>query len=208
MQLQSHKQNSWRSQGQSYGRVAVLFHWIVAILFLAQVPLGYIAHAAASRPALQFELYQWHKSVGFLVLSLSVLRLIWLCLDGRPGEAAQSSRFERRAASAARIILYAATLLVPLTGWAIASASPLRIPSYVFDIVVVPPLPIAVSDAAEAFWSNVHAILAYCAGAVAGIHIAAALDHHFRRNDRTLTRMLGTSADEHPAKDTRRLMEP
>mgnify|MGYP001061747053 CR=1 FL=1 len=191
----------WRSQGHSYGGAALLFHWAVAFLFLAQIPLGYLTQVTESRPALQFQLYQWHKSLGFLVLALSALRLAWLWFDGRPEEAARASPLEKLMASVARITLYAATLLVPLTGWAIASASPLHIPSYAFNLVLVPPLPMAVSDAAEAFWSNLHAILAYCAAALAAIHIAAALDHHFRRKDSTLTRMLRTSAGGNPTKD-------
>ena len=82
------------------------------------------------------------------------------------------------------------TVAVPLAGWAIASSSPLMIPSYVFNLIVVPALLMPTSDAAEAFWSTVHAILAYGIGVLILLHAAAALDHHLRKRDRTLGRML------------------
>jgi cytochrome b561 len=79
---------------------------------------------------------------------------------------------------------------VPLAGWAIASTSPLQIPSFAFDLVVVPDLPLARSDAMEAFWSQTHALLAYGAGLLALAHAGAAIHHHLMRGDATLERML------------------
>jgi cytochrome b561 len=180
----------WRNDARSFGMTAILFHWAIAALFLAQLPLGVATQATADRPALQFELYQWHKSLGFLILALSLLRLAWAIYGPRPAGSADLGPLERAAAGWAHGALYAATVAVPLTGWAIASASPLRIPTYLFDLLVVPPLPLGVSDAAEAAWSYAHAALAYAAAALAVLHIAAALRHHFVLRDGVLLRML------------------
>ncbi|MHA6684740.1 cytochrome b [Mesorhizobium sp. A556] len=170
---------------------AIAFHWSIALLFFGQITLGYLTQAVASRPRLQFDLYQWHKSFGFLILVLALSRAI-LALSGiRPRPVPGMPQWEVVAARLAHIMLLALTVIVPLTGWAIASTSPLRIPSFVFDIVVVPDLPLARSDAAEAFWSSAHALLAYGAGLLALAHAGAAIHHHFVRRDATLARMLG-----------------
>lgn len=179
-----------RNTSSSFGLVAIAFHWTIAILFLAQLALGYLMSRDSIDPVLQFDLFQYHKSIGFLVLALAVPRCIWSIFSRKPravdGEGAVS-RFAARAAHAALLFL---TLAVPLAGWAVASTSPLQIPSYVFDLIVVPGLPMTISDQAEAFWSEVHATLAYLAAVIVLLHVIAALWHHVIRRDPTLRRML------------------
>ncbi|UXT40754.1 cytochrome b [Agrobacterium tumefaciens] len=191
------RERVWRNTSISYGLVAIAFHWTIAVLFLAQLALGYLMSRDNIDPVLQFDLFQYHKSIGFLVLALAVPRFLWSVFSRKPqaleGEGL-ASRFAARAAHAALLFL---TLAVPLAGWAVASTSPLQIPSYVFDLVVVPGLPLVISDKAEAFWSEVHATLAYLAAAIVLLHVAAAMWHHFICKDSTLRRMLPfpTAAD-------------
>ena len=184
-----------RNTRASYGALARAFHWTVALLFLGQIALGYLTQATADRPRLQFDLYQWHKSFGFLVLALALARLAWSLVSVRPLPVGGVPRWEAAAARAVHLLLLALTVAVPLAGWMIASTSPLRIPSFLFDLVVVPDLPLARSEAMEAFWSRMHAILAYGAGGLALAHAGAAIQHHVMRADATLARMLGSKAD-------------
>lgn len=185
----------WRNTPASFGLVAIVFHWTIALLFLAQLALGYFMSRDID-PVLQFNLFQYHKSIGFLVLALAAPRFIWSVFSRKPraldGEG-MASRLAARSAHAALLFL---TLAVPLAGWAVASTSPLQIPSYVFDLVVVPGLPMAISDQAEAFWTKVHATLAYLAAVIVVLHVAAALWHHFVRKDPTLRRMIPIRAAE------------
>jgi cytochrome b561 len=180
-----------RNTERSYGTAAILLHWTVALLFLGQIALGFLTQAVADRPRLQFDLYQWHKSFGFLVLALAVPRLVWSLCGLRPAPLAGVPRWQAATARATHLALLALTVVVPLAGWAIASTSPLRIPSFVFDRVLVPDLPLSRSDAMEAFWSRAHALLAYGAGLLALAHAGAAVHHHVLRRDATLLRMLG-----------------
>jgi cytochrome b561 len=194
--IEDHRDNAptdkrlWRNSPTSFGLVAIAFHWTIAILFLGQLGLGYLMSRDNIDPVLQFDLFQYHKSIGFLVLALAVPRFIWSVFSRKPrpldGEG-PVSRLGARAAHAALLLL---TLAVPLAGWAVASTSPLQIPSYVFDLIVVPGLPMAISDQSEAFWTNIHATLAYLAAGIVLLHGAAALWHHFVRKDPTLRRMI------------------
>lgn len=184
-----------RNSHASYGAVAIVLHWTIALLFLGQIALGYLTQAVADYPRLQFDLYQWHKSFGFLVLALALPRIVWSLSSVRPLPLAGVPRWEAMAARATHRLLLALTVAVPFAGWLIASTSPLKIPSFIFDLILVPDLPLARSDATEAFWSSTHALLAYGAGLLAFVHAGAAIHHHLLRGDDTLVRMLGTSAD-------------
>lgn len=179
----------WRNSASSYGWISIGFHWVVAVLFLGEIPFGYLTQVTGDRPVLQFWLYQWHKSFGFAVLALAVLRILWWVFAATPEEL-PVKRAEALAARVMRPVLLALTIAVPLAGWCVASASPLRIPSLAFDLLLIPNLPLPVSDSWEAAFSSLHAWLAYAAGVLALLHIGAALRHHMLLHDRTLRRML------------------
>lgn len=177
------------SRGTAYGPVSISFHWAIAALFLGQILLGFSMERVNSL-ALQFELIQWHKSFGFLILALATLRLCWRIASGTPVPAASLGGFERKAAALVQGALLALTLIVPLAGWALASTSTLGVPSFVFYLVIVPHLPLAPSAAAEAFWRETHGLLAYAALLLVAGHAAAALRHHLLLRDDVLSRML------------------
>ena len=180
----------WRNTPASFGLVAIAFHWTIAVLFLAQLALGYLMSRDNIDPVLQFDLFQYHKSIGFLVLTLAVPRFIWSVFSRKPRALEGEGPVSRLGARTAHAALLFLTLAVPFAGWAVASTSPLQIPSYVFDLIVVPGLPMTISDQSEAFWTDVHATLAYLAAGIVLLHVMAALWHHFIRKDPTLRRMI------------------
>lgn len=51
-----------------YSAVAILLHWASALGVLVLIGLGLSMTHAALAPLRQFQLYQWHKSVGITVL--------------------------------------------------------------------------------------------------------------------------------------------
>ncbi len=187
---------------RGYGSVSRALHWTIAVLFLGQIALGF-SMARVTSMALQFEMIQWHKSFGFLILALALARAAWRLAAGWPAPAAGLTRLERGAAATVQGVLLALTLAVPLAGWALASTSTLRIPSLVFDVLLVPHLPMEPSAKAEAFWRQAHALLAYLALLLAAGHAAAALRHHFLLRDEVLNRMLGRPAASHIGKELR-----
>lgn len=101
------------------------------------------------------------------------------------------SALERLLSSTTHKLLLVLGVLVPLAGWVIASVSPLGIPTFMFDLFVVPHLPLAQSEGAETLWSEVHATLAYTLLCLIVLHALAALYHHLWRGDDVLMRMLG-----------------
>lgn len=192
-----------RHQVNGYGFWAIGLHWLIALLILGLIGLGFVMRRTAIDPALQFSLYQWHKSIGLVVLGLAVLRgLIWF-VARHPEPVASLGPIERRASLATHVVLALLCLVVPVAGWAVASTTPLNIPTFFFNLVVIPPLPLGRSEAGEDFWSLIHAGTAYLLLALAALHAAAALYHHFIRHDEVLARMLGREGSISPAAQPR-----
>jgi cytochrome b561 len=181
-----------------YSAVAILLHWTSALGVLVLIGMGLIMTHAGLAPMRQFQLYQWHKSVGITVLALTVLRLAWRLTHRPPPHPPGMPAHERAAASAAHGLLYLLLVGLPLTGWAVVSLSPFNIPTVLYGLVPWPHLPLAayVPDqaVAEGALKLVHAYGAWLLMAFLILHVAAALRHHLILRDDVLRRMLPARA--------------
>jgi cytochrome b561 len=177
-----------------YGWAAIVLHWLIAAIFIGQFVLGFVMVRLSSQRT-AFELIQLHKSFGFLLLGLVILRIAWRLGNAAPSLPRSVGSLERRVAPLVHFALYAFQLALPLSGWALVSVSMLEIPSVPFNLFVMPNLPFAESDAAESFWAAAHWYLAYAGIGLVALHFAAALRHHFWLKDAVLTRMITPSSD-------------
>lgn len=176
-----------------YGWGAIVLHWLIALIFIGQFVLGFVMVRLTSQRT-AFELIQLHKSFGFLLLGLIILRIAWRLGNSAPALPDSVGALERRTAPIAHLALYAFQLALPLSGWALVSVSMLDIPSMPFNLFVMPDLPLSESDTAESFWTAAHWYLAYAGIALVALHVAAALRHHFQLGDAVLTRMITPSS--------------
>ena len=170
----------------SWSAPAKFFHWLVAALILVQVTLGIAAIRWPLSPT-KLNLFVWHKSTGMLILALVALRLLWRLTHPAPGLPADTPEWERRAARASHLFLYALLVAVPLSGWVIASSS--GIPFRIFWQIPLPQIAAtdkAIADAA----ARVHLWLLVVFGALLVVHVAAALRHHYVKRNDVLRRML------------------
>lgn len=173
---------------------AIALHWLVALGIAVLTVIGLVMVHAGLAPMRLFQLYQLHKSIGVLVLLTVALRIAWRLGHSPPELPATMPAAEKAAASASHLLLYALLFAVPLTGWALVSSSPLNIPTVLFGVVRWPDLPVLPTLAskahAEAMLKEVHAYASYVLIALAALHAAAALRHHFVLKDDVLLRML------------------
>ncbi|WP_217576370.1 cytochrome b [Mesorhizobium sp. GbtcB19] len=176
-----------------YGWAMIILHWLIGILFIGQFALGFVMVRTTSQRT-SFELIQLHKSVGFLLLGLIILRIAWRLRNAAPTLPGSVGTLERKTAPLAHFALYAFQIALPLSGWALVSVSTLEIPTMPFNLFVMPNLPLTESDASESFWTSVHWYLAYAGIALVALHIAAALRHHFLLRDTVLTRIITPSS--------------
>lgn len=183
-----------RNNSIRFGLVAVTLHWLIAALFLAMVVIGLTMTNLALADPWTFPLYQLHKSIGVTIFALVALRLAWRLSGHAPPLPASLGPWERRAACVTHYGLYAALLVMPLTGWITVSASPYGIPTVLYGYVRLPHIGFVVASSHKAMieqaasWT--HWGLAWTAMALIALHIAAALKHHFILRDDVLARML------------------
>lgn len=177
-----------------YTEVAITLHWVMAlgIIVLAGIGLTMVhVHLSLSR---RFALYQLHKSIGVTILLAAFLRLVWRLRHDPPALPALMSRLERSTAHWGHIALYFFLFALPLTGWALVSASVLKVPTRLYGTIPWPHLPIlsTLHDKApvEAVLKRVHRYGAWTLLVVVAGHAAAALRHHFIQRDDVLLRML------------------
>ncbi len=180
--------------GARYTSVAIVLHWLIALAILEQIALGLAMTQSGLAPVRQFQLFQLHKSVGITILLLVLLRVLWRLVHRPPPLPAAMPAVERRAAEGTHLVLYALLLFMPLTGWAVVSASPFNIPTVLYGIVPWPHLPVLSSlhDKApvEAVLKAVHAYGAWVLIALLVLHVLAVLRHVLVLDDDVLWRML------------------
>ncbi|MEM1306217.1 MAG: cytochrome b [Pseudomonadota bacterium] len=183
-------------QVHRYTTVAIALHWMIALAIIAMLATGLWMVDAIKEPstqALAFQTYQFHKSLGLAILVLSLLRLGWRLFNKPPPLPGHMSSFQRTASNATHVLFYVLMIGMPLTGWAMVSASPLGLPTIVFGWFEWPHIAFleAATDkaaVAERF-KLAHMYAGYLMLALAALHIAAALKHQFIDKDNLLARM-------------------
>lgn len=171
-----------------WSRAQRRLHWITAGLVGAGFALGWVMVAVPLRALLaKFLLYQLHKTLGLLVLLLTLPRLAVRLRRGRPTWEATLRPSQRRAAAVAHAALYALLLAVPVLGYLTAATAPAQVPTFFLGVIPVPHL-LGVVPAAFAVLRPMHRALAILLVGLACLHALAALRHHVRGR-RTLIAM-------------------
>lgn len=136
----------------------------------------------------------FHKSLGITILALTALRIVWRWLNPPPPLPSKMGASMRFAAHATHVLFYALMLALPLTGWAMVSASPFQIPTIIFGLFELPhitPLEQVEDKAAvEAQIKTVHDLAGKLMIGLLVLHVAAALKHQFVDRDQLLARMI------------------
>lgn len=172
--------------------VAKSLHWLIALLVFVLFPLAWVMDDFTGLE--KFKAYNIHKSLGITVLALMVLRLLWRLAQPSPSLPATMPRLERMAAHLGHFALYLTLFLMPLTGWAMISSSPL--PSSLYLLTAFPKLPWLSQlppDEMKSYaslFANAHGFLANVLMVLVGVHIAAALRHAILLKDGIFSRML------------------
>jgi cytochrome b561/polyisoprenoid-binding protein YceI len=177
---------------QRYSGIAILLHWALALLLLFQLGLGW---ALEDLPrSTMFIAFQFHKSVGILILVLSLARLLVRLVVPRPP--AEGAPALKLLAGAVHWLLYGVMILGPITGWIIVSTARVKLPTLLFGLVPLPHLPLgaAWNEPAE----TIHGLIGWLLAGLVVLHIAGALRHHLLRDD-LIGRMMPTALSRRPA---------
>jgi cytochrome b561 len=178
-----------------YGAVAMLLHWVIAALILLDFALALSFSQFNPGDALYLpSAYRLHMSTGLAVLALSVLRVLWRLMHRYPALPADMHVATRLLARLSHWMLYGFMLVASLTGWLVLSLR--RQPTSMFGLFTWPDLSwLAVMPHERRLSYHdvllpLHTWISYAGIALVGLHVSAALYHHFYRRDNVLRRML------------------
>jgi cytochrome b561 len=193
-------------EARGHGAAVLVFHWLSALIVLVMIGTGWwmleLIHDPAHRAA-SFPFFQFHKSLGFLILAITALRIGWRLTHRPPSLPAGMPGWERLSALAAQAMFYVLLVAIPLSGWMYISTEwaesmdkQFKGETLFFGLFAVPYFaPIA--DAGEELrrtlsfhLSGAHRWMAYGLLALVALHSAAALKHHFVERDNVLAHML------------------
>ena len=174
-----------RNTAALWGWPARLLHWIAAAAILLLLGHGWwMTHLAARADRIAH--YNGHAALGYDLLALLVLRLLWRWANPVPTLPDGLQPWERMAARAGHIALYLLMFAASLTGWALAGTFRTPMNKDIFGVSV----PEIVSDRAyHDLFEQSHFILSYLLAALVLVHVVGALRHHFLKHNDVLRRM-------------------
>lgn len=188
-----------KNSAETYGTIAKTLHWASAGLFLISYGSIYYREWLAETDLENWAAIQLHFSVGFTVLVVTLLRIIWRLLNRQP-ELEFTFSFQRFAIRIGHYLLYVILIIMPISGYlSIADylASGRGSVSYflMFEMTSLKDIQLFESiglnlkqleDPAD----SVHSFLgSWIVWLLVVGHISAALYHHFISKDRTLSKM-------------------
>lgn len=186
-----------RTDTPTYNNVAIVLHWLIALLVICMFFFGLYAEEAkealvengtGTREQVVM-LFNWHKTFGLLVLVLVLARLGWRLVSKTPPMSDGLSKVEVFLSKAAHVIFYVLLIGIPLSGWLIMSTS--TSPSFFFNVTGLEiPKIWGPSEELHETMEEVHELGAYFIMGLLVFHVAAALKHHFWDKADTLARML------------------
>lgn len=180
----------WEAAG--WDGVSRAFHWGLGLAIIGMLAYGWWMNHIPARPDRYFH-RAIHADIGYVILLLTALRLIWRAMRPRPGLPPGTPRWECALAYANQGALYVMTIIVALLGWAHSGAHKPDYASW-FGLFDVPQFT-SESRANARLFENWHIYLAYVLLAMIVLHVLAALYHHFVRRDRVLMRMVDGRPD-------------
>lgn len=188
-----------QNPAEQYSRTAKFLHWLTALLFLGSYASVYYRHWFTEKQTPEnWTALQLHLSIGVSIAVVVALRIIWR-LRHRPPALEPGSIWEHRAAKAGHALLYAAMIIMPLTGYLGTGVNTdfffsFEIPKFestaAFTTLVQQPFGLSFKQW-EAPIDFIHKQLMgeWLLWMLILGHAAAALYHHFIKRDATLLKM-------------------
>lgn len=169
-----------------YHGMTILLHWTTALAILLAVA-SVLMRDVMEDDDWQDILLNLHRSLGVSILLLAAVRLLNRFITHANQINTNLPNVVRLAAKAGHAFLYLFLLALPLTGWLLTNAQG-KAASF-FGLFNLPMLVAKNRDLVDQL-GDIHETGAWVFIALVGLHVGAALWHHFWRKDQVLRSML------------------
>lgn len=168
-----------------YTRVAVVLHWLIALLLLGQIGFGWFLETVPRGTPARGLYVNLHKSTGLSLALLILARVAWRLVHRPPELPSLMPLWERVAAKWSHGALYACMLGMPLSGYIASNFSKYGVQW--FNAVSLPPWGTD-NPRIYAIFNTTHVVLSYLFVALIVAHFLAAV-RHIARKDGVFGRM-------------------
>ncbi len=174
------------SEERTYTPVAILLHWVMAVLILLNLCVGFLMETFANPSPPRSKVLFYHASIGILVLALALCRLAWRLTHQPPPLPESIPGPQRMAAHGLHWLLYLLILMQPISGYVhrMAGAHPVSF----FGLFNLP-VWVGKNEALRLLTDDIHDGGAIILAVLVAAHIAAALKHRFIDRDAVMQRM-------------------
>lgn len=188
-----------RNTLNNYGLIAKCLHWFTAILFLGSYVSVYYRHwFTEEKTPENWTALQLHLSIGVSIAVIVVLRIIWRFYNRVP-DLEPGTKLEHFAAHMGHYALYAIMIIMPVTGYLGTGAHTeffflFNIPKFedtaLFTLLVSEGFGLTFKEFEKPIdFIHKDVLGAWLVWMLILAHFAAALYHHFIKEDRTLKKM-------------------
>jgi cytochrome b561 len=168
-------------------------HWVTALCMLAILPLAWVMTNAKEGTPFSSALFNWHKTLGGIVLLVTLLRIVWRFRDPPPPYPPAVAAWDRMLAHIVYWLFFAVLIWMPVTGFLTSTYGGHA--TRLFNAIPTPLLLPRDKDLSDLF-GTLHSAGQWAVYALIGLHLCAVAFHLIWRRDGVLGRMLPANAAE------------
>jgi cytochrome b561 len=188
MSLLSFKTNHSSEAQFRFDRVQRWLHWSMALLIFIAIGVGLASAYLPVGQEPRQSLLELHKSVGFTVLVLAIVRIAWRLGTGEPPYRRPLGPLTHLASRVGHAVLYGMMIYMPISGYLFSAAGGYSLPW--FGLFQWPRLLPKNADISK--WGELlHGRGAWIIVGIVALHLAAVVWHQWIKRDEVLGRMTG-----------------
>jgi cytochrome b561 len=176
-----------------YSPLNQALHWLTAVCMLAILPLAWVMTNAKEGTPFDAALFNWHKTLGGVVLLVTLFRIAWRLRDGPPPYPPAIAAWERTLAHGAYWVFFLILVWMPVTGLMTTVFG--GHPTKLFNLIPTPQL-LAPDKRLAGLFGELHGMGAYGVYTLILLHLGAVAMHLIWRKDGLLGRILPANAAE------------
>jgi cytochrome b561 len=173
------------SQPSRYSHIAIFLHWLMALLMIGLLGLGFYISSLDFSPS-KLKLLNWHKMFGLTVFFLFIIRILWRSINRPPPLPDHMSTLEKALAHSVHAALYLLMIAIPLSGLLYSQSAGFNVNW--FNLFTMPRIIEPDPNLAHTL-KETHELLTKILIGLLIAHLGAVIKHQWIRRDNLLQRM-------------------